>query len=131
MKETPLVKEIQLELSHGDTRLWRNNVGEAWAGQAHSSRGGGIIIPAPQRINFGLCVGSSDLIGLHSVVVTPSMIGMTVAIFCAVEVKVKRKAHERRAQEDYIGLVSKLGGRAGFATRIEEAIEVVEGYGKG
>src|SRR5271167_4918556 len=93
MSETDLRKRIQLEFSNNDTRLFRNNVGEAWVGEhiplrrGPHERGLTLELRNARRIQFGLAPGSSDLIGWRSVVVTAEMVGQRVAIFTGIEVK--------------------------------------------
>lgn len=56
MKESEIQARIRLALGEEhDLTLWRNNVGvaEMWSSAGKS-----------QRVQYGLCVGSSDLIGL-------------------------------------------------------------------
>jgi hypothetical protein len=120
--ETPVVKEIQLNLSRGDVRLWRNNVGEAWAGKGYATPSGGIVIPDPYRVNFGLCTGSGDLIGYRAVTITQDMVGCSVAVFTSLEVK---KPHGRivvkSAQKDFIQLIQSVGGIADVVRSTEDA----------
>lgn len=61
-----------------------------------------------------LCPGSSDLIGWTPVVITPDMIGKTVAVFTAIEVKVDAKKASGN-QADFIKAVAAAGGIAGVA----------------
>lgn len=56
MKESEIQARIRLALGEEhDVTLWRNNVGvaEMWSSAGKS-----------QRVQYGLCVGSSDLIGM-------------------------------------------------------------------
>lgn len=109
MTETELVRAIQLDLSTGDVRLWRNNVGLTQP-----------IVSSKRRVRYGLCPGSSDLIGLRSVVITGEMVGRRVGIFAAVEVKTEqgRATHE---QLSFIRVVQELGGLSGIARSIADA----------
>lgn len=50
-------------------RLFRNNVGEAWAGRGSKRPDGSVIIPDASRVVYGLCVGSSDHVGWTPVTV--------------------------------------------------------------
>ena len=71
-KETRLMKQGQVD--HGarrDVRLFRNNVGQAWQGrrlkyqpgQFHKVERGDVILSEARPVEFGLAVGSGDLIG--------------------------------------------------------------------
>jgi hypothetical protein len=62
-------------------------------------------------ISFGLCVGSSDLIGYTSKIITADMIGKTIAIFTAYEVK-KIGGKPTKEQQIFIDNVNKAGGVA-------------------
>jgi hypothetical protein len=125
MSETKLLKEIQATFSRGETRLWRNNVGEAWAGRAWRCADG-LIIKDPMRINFGLCPGSSDLIGFKSVRITQEMVGQDVAIFTAIEVKVPG-ARMRPGQDAFLTVLRGMGGVAGVARSVEDAGDILAG----
>ena len=125
MTETETQRRIQLALSDPDTRLWRNNVGAGWIGKATVESPGRVVLHGPRRITFGLAPGSSDLIGLRSVVVTPDMVGERVAIFCAVEVKTERGGATKE-QAAFIDTVQSLGGRAGIARSVADAKIVVD-----
>ena len=122
--ETKILKEIQIALSHGDTRLWRNNNGEAWAGYAIPAppryRPGAIVIERPVRVNFGLCAGSADLVGLRSVRVTQAMVGSYVAVFAGVEVK-SATGSVKPDQAAWVGFVEQAGGYGGIARSVEDA----------
>lgn len=114
MTEAALTREIQAALTDKDTRLWRNN-----CGVLIDSRG--------QHVAYGLAVGSSDLIGLRSVVILPEHIGSTLAVFCAVEVKLPGVRARPEHQRNYIDQVLRMGGRAGFASSVGEAGGVLSG----
>lgn len=123
MSETDLQRQIQIELSSNTTRLLRNNVGYAWQGGNFEIRDGKLVSGAARYIAFGLAPGSSDLIGPHSMLVTPAMVGQRIAIFAAVEVK--KKARRTPEQVRFVETMQNLGGLAGFARSVEEAREIV------
>jgi hypothetical protein len=110
MSETDLQRLIQVDAVDLTDRLWRMNVGNF-----ELKDGRRIVVGTP---------GMSDLIGFTSTIVTPDMVGQRIAIFTAVEVKTRggRTDPDRlRKQNLFIGIVQQLGGRAGFATSVEEA----------
>ena len=74
MSEQELQQRIRLELGRGPVRLWRNNVGAL-----RDQRG--------QLVSYGLCRGSSDLIGLRRLTIGPEHLGQNLAVFAAIEVK--------------------------------------------
>lgn len=68
---------------------------------------------------------SSDLIGIWPVTVTPEMVGQTLGVFFAVEVKApgwKFRQSDKRAvaQQNFLTWVSRHGGVAMFATKETE-----------
>ena len=100
---------------HG-MRLWRNNVGTAYRGVIERVPGG-ILIRRPQVIHFGLCVGSSDLIGYT--------MRDGVAVFTALEVK-GRRGRLTDEQERFIAKVLADGGIAGVVRSVEEALRLTK-----
>lgn len=115
MRETDLMREILLALSRAGARVFRNNVGvakyQADNGQMH-------------RVRYGLAPGSSDVIGLVPVTITPDMVGQQVAVFAAVEVKTAtgRLDPDQRA---FLDMVRAKGGIAGVARSVDEALALV------
>lgn len=124
MNETDLQRKIQAALSDSDTRLWRNTIGQAWVGNVTHCTNGDVLIRNPKRLAFGLAPGSSDLVGLRSVTITQDMVGMRLAVFCAVEVKSERGTVTAE-QQAFIDMVNGLGGLAGVARSIEDARQIV------
>lgn len=124
VSETDTQRLIQLELSSGSTRVFRNNVGHAWQGHTFTIYEGRLVRGAARNIAFGLAPGSSDLIGLKSVVITPDMVGRTVAVFTAIEVKDKRK-QPTTEQRSFLAMVNVMGGLGGVARSIDDAKRIV------
>jgi hypothetical protein len=111
MSEQQIQQQIRLALSRGDTRLWRNNTGTLLDRQG-------------RPVQFGLCKGSSDLIGLRSVTIGPEHVGQTMAVFCAVEVK-SATGRLTAEQAAFIEQVQAMGGLAGVARTVGEAASVL------
>jgi hypothetical protein len=111
MTEQELQQAIRLKLGIGPNRLWRNNTG---------------VLPDRQGrpVRFGLCPGSSDLIGLRSVTVTPDMVGQRLAVFAAVEVKAP-KGRLTEQQAHFLGFVEQMGGLSGVARSVEDAAAIL------
>src|SRR5690606_20465435 len=108
MKEQPVQQRVML-LSTGPTRLWRNNCGML---QDKTGR----------WVKFGVAnPGGSDLIGLHSVVITPEMVGQRVAIFTSFEVKPTKGGRVTDDQLRFIDLVKSFGGIAGVVRSQDDA----------
>lgn len=94
-----------------DVRLWRQNVGE------FQLRDGTFF-------RAGLCRGSSDFVGLHTVTITPSMVGRTVGVFFALELKKPGELPEDHQQE-WLDEIRDAGAIAGVATSVEDAEAVL------
>jgi hypothetical protein len=132
--EKTLINEIQLRLSALGARLFRNNVGQAWQGRVQKFTRPKTVTVGPndvllrnaRPVRFGLCTGSSDTIGWRPVVITPEMVGQTVAVFMALEVKTKGVATTKE-QQSFIQAVNKSGGIAAVVTSVNEAAEIIGG----
>ena len=107
MSEQTIQQQIRLACSRGATRLWRNNTGTL-----RDANG--------RPVTFGLCPGSADLIGFHTVTITPEMVGQTVAVFTAVEVKAP-KGRPTPEQTAFLDHVTAAGGLAGIARSVDDA----------
>lgn len=128
MSETTNQAAIRAALTAQGYRLWRNN-----RGALRDKRG------VPVRYGLGndsdaldKVLKSSDLIGWRPVVVTPDMVGQTVALFVTIEAKPDGwtmpvyardtdYAHAA-AQKRWIDMVVREGGEGGFM------IDPVRGY---
>lgn len=107
MSESELVCDIRLALSRGQVRLMRNNVG-----RLQDARG--------QYVQYGLGVGTSDLIGWRSFVIQPDDVGHKIATFCALECK-SPTGHTTDTQLAFIDTVLSSGGLAGVVRTVKEA----------
>jgi len=120
MSEHHTQQEIRLALSNGDSRVFRNNVGVGWTGTVKRLPGGRVLIEDARPLDAGLCKGSSDLIGWKSITVTPEMVGRSLAVFVAVEVK-GPKTRITPEQTNFIDRVISAGGLAGIARSVKDA----------
>ena len=109
--EAEIQKSVQLAISENGAVAFRNNSGTAWVGEITRFPNGDLVIKRPRVLHAGLCTGSSDLIGYHSIIVTPDMIGSKVAIFMAIECKTLRGRLSPK-QKNFLGRVSDAGGIA-------------------
>ena len=103
-----------LALSGAGCVVWRQNTGLAWVGQAFDLKQGGVMIQNPRRLHAGLCVGSSDIIGI-----APD------GRFLAVEVKTKT-GKVTKEQQRFIEAVKQHGGIAGVARSPAEALSMLD-----
>lgn len=114
MKESQIQNEIRAACNTGKTRAWRNNIGSAVI------HGG--------RVTFGIPgPGGSDLIGMHSMTITPEMVGGRVAVFTAIECK-SAKGKPTAEQASFINFVSAMGGIAGVARSSDEALNLISNF---
>jgi hypothetical protein len=105
--ETALQNEIRLELGKlKNIRMFRNNVGMI------------------NGVQFGLCVGSSDLIGFQSVTITPEMVGQKIAVFIALEIKTE-KGKVSPAQTKFCEMVARFGGKSAIVRSVDDAVKTL------
>ena len=107
MSEQRIQQEIRLAISHGDTKVFRNNTGTL-----RDQNG--------RPVQFGLCKGSADLIGWKRVTITPEMVGTQVAVFTSIEVKTAT-GRLRPEQQQWLDAVQAAGGIAGVARSVSDA----------
>lgn len=139
MREAPNQRGIWLALGVAGAIMFRVNSGKAWASAGPPKRltDGSIVLPAGSRpISLGLTLadgspvsGQADLQGYTSVVITPEMVGCTVAV--ATFIEVKRSDGKGRVSDDQRLFVDRMrlaGAIAGVAASPEEAQAIVKGY---
>jgi hypothetical protein len=126
LTEGEIQAAIRIDLGRDPTvRITRNSRGSAWHGTVRSKTQHTIILDHPRYVDFGLLIpGSSDLIGMRQVLITPDMVGTTVAIFTAIEVK-RPGAATAAEQTIFISSVKEFGGIAGIARSAEDARAIV------
>ena len=108
--EAYVQNKIRLAVGSGEVRLFRNNTGA-------------LLDMQGRLVKFGLCKGSSDLIGFKSVTITPDMVGQKIAVFSAIEVKDKGKATVE--QKNFINIINNAGGYAGVAKNVNDAKKIL------
>jgi hypothetical protein len=113
MTESDILRTIQLDLAHGPVRLLRNNVGALKAANG-------------QMVRYGCGgVGGSDLLGWRTITITPDMVGQSVAVFAAIEVKTPQ-GRVTPEQQNFIDRVAHFGGLAGVARSTEDARQILK-----
>jgi hypothetical protein len=128
MTEAAIMRAIMAEAPKHGARLFRNNVGQAWAGKlqqrssTHTEAFCSAVIIDPYPVHFGLCEGSSDLIGWMPVHWDATILD---AIFLAVEVKTPR-GRVSKEQQAFIDAVNKAGGIAGVCRSVEDFVELIK-----
>jgi VRR-NUC domain len=109
--EHEIQQRIRLACGRGAVRLWRNNTGA-------------LVDQQGRFVRFGLCKGSSDLIGLRSIEIRPELVGQRLAQFVALEVKTAQGVL-RPEQWAFLRLVQQLGGVAAPCRSVEEAEQLL------
>ena len=112
MGEHEIQQRIRLACGHGPVRLWRNN-------------SGALVDQQGRLVRFGLCKGSSDLIGLRTLEITPALVGQSIAQFVALEIKTAR-GDVRPEQRAFLQLVEQLGGLAAICRSVEAAEQALQ-----
>ncbi len=110
MYESEIQNKIRLKLSQLGFILFRNNVG-AWR---H---------PSGAWIKYGLCEGSSDLIGWRPLIITSDMVGSKIAQFVAIETKRPSKSRVSERQSHFVNVVQKNGGVGIIVSSIDDLKE--------
>ena len=122
-KETTLQRQILMALSEAGCVVWRLNTGVAYAGRVIHRAGQQVTLADARMIPFGLVVGGSDIIGIKPTIITADMIGQTIGVFTAIEVKTAT-GRVTKEQQTFIDAVCRAGGRAGIARSVDEALEI-------
>jgi len=138
--ETSLVKNFMMRASKLGSRLFRNNVGMGWAPAGRASNivavkrnqlvqchPGDVVVRKARPLHAGLAKGSSDLIGWTPVVVTEDMVGKTIALFTAGEVKTE-KGRATDEQKNFIETVKRHGGLADVIRTEDDLLTLLRSY---
>lgn len=119
--EKDIEKKITMSVQGAGSIVFKNNVGYAQKTDPNTGKS--------YWIRFGLCEGSSDLIGITPVKITPGMIGKTVGVFTAIEVKkdVKKSydKHRMDTQQRFIDFINRNGGFAFKSDDPDKATEEI------
>lgn len=113
--ETIIQNEIRLAATEHGARLFRNNVGIL-----KDARG--------NRVVYGLCPGSSDLVGWVSRYITTEDVGQRLALFTAVEVKTPAGRLTAK-QRNFLDAVQRAGGLAGVARARDDLAHILSTNG--
>ena len=125
MAEGDEMRLLMKEATRLGARLFRQQVGMGWIGKASrieqtkmiAVNPGDVVIKKARPFHSGF-PGWSDLGGWSPLVVTPEMVGQTIAVYTAAEIKVQSAVStEQRA---FLDAVRKAGGRAGVVRNIED-----------
>jgi hypothetical protein len=120
VKESLVLNQVRLAVQKLGTTLFRNTVGRF---EVFDKRNG-----QSRWVQAGLCVGSSDGIGLTEYTIKPEDVGRRVAVFTAIETKRPFGGRTTVEQQNFVQWVKESGGIAGFATSTEEAEKIIRDY---
>jgi hypothetical protein len=110
--------------SRPDTRCWRQNTAQGWAGNfLQRFPNGSVLIGNARPLHAGLFTGSADVIGIHSRTITMEDVGKTFGIFASIECKSPRGVASP-AQLIWRDVILQRGGIAGIVRSVEEAEEL-------
>lgn len=110
--ETAIVNDIMKALSRQGVTLFRNVRGMFLTPDGKRKVAAGLLAP-----------GASDLIGGTRVKITPEMVGRTVLILTALEIKTPT-GNASPAQRDFVAFIEENGGFAGIARNPQEAEKI-------
>lgn len=126
MLEDEVQQLVQIEAAKHKVILMRNNSGALKDASGRPVRYGLGNISKEQNDKMK----SSDLIGITEVVVTQDMVGKTLGVFTAIEVKREGwqyKGDEREvAQKNFIDWVKSRGGIAAFVCSVDTFISLMK-----
>lgn len=121
LSESDVQQYIQAQGPYHNCLLFRNNSG------ALQDKTGRLVRYGLGNVSAILnkTMKSSDLIGITTVVVTQDMVGKTVGIFTAIEVKAEswrpgKDKKREEAQANFINLVKLKGGISAFCRSVSE-----------
>ena len=119
--EKDIEKQIILAVQKLGSVVFKNNVGTAEKTDPNTGK--------KYWVRFGLCEGSSDLIGITPVTITQGMVGKRIGVFTAIEVKkdVKKgyNKHRMETQQRFIDFVNNKGGFAFKADDPDVAVSLI------
>lgn len=124
--EVSVQNQIRTDCGQGPTRLFRQESSFFYTGKPAKLKDGTNVLLHPRLVRVGFD-GQPDLGGWTTVVVTPEMVGQTIAI--AVQIEVKRPKKNKRSEEQvqFIDFAKGVGVRAGFARSVDEAKKIIDG----
>ncbi len=124
--EAQIMREVHSKTgSLPNVRMVRNNLGLAWVARGKPERTqGGVFLPGGVQYHFGLPPGSSDLIGIKKVHITPDMVGQDLGVLVSIEIKTPR-GRVAENQNDWLKMVTDFGGIGGVARSVEDAYKII------
>lgn len=126
----------QLLATRLGARLWRMNVGFGWIASPQDThkatkpvrvlmQPGDVLLRQARPFRAGV-EGMSDNGGFVPVVITPEMVGQTVAVSLWVEDK-QGSGRPSIEQKAFIGFLRRMGGRAGVSRSDDDTAAIIAG----
>jgi hypothetical protein len=126
MSEHALQNTIRNALA-GMCLLFRANVGKGWTGDAvRMPNGRDVLIRDARPFDTGLPPGFSDTFGLVPVTITQDMVGQTIGVFVAGEVKTPN-GRVTPQQQAFLDAIARNGGRAAVWRSVDDAMDTIKG----
>lgn len=130
MTEADIMRQMQIDASKLGARLFRQNTGLAWVGEAEVvrttrtilARPGDVVIRNGRAFHAGF-KGMSDLGGWVPITVTHEMAGLKLAVYTQVEVK--KNGRVTSEQTNWIDAVKAAGGRAGVVRTADDLASIL------
>ena len=130
MKESKIQNKVRVAASDLGTRLFRANVGRGWTGnKVRRNKDGSITIFDPRPFHTGLPEGFSDTFGFTPVTITKEMVGKTVPVFTAAEVKTKT-GRLRKKQKEFLEFCESMNCISGVVRSADDVIALISGAKK-
>jgi len=125
MRESTVTSHICLDAAQRGVDLWRNNVGGFYDNTGRFVRYGLGSFTEKDKCK------SSDYIGITPLFITPEHVGQIIGVFTAVEMKSsdwKFNSNDKHClyQRNFLDMVLKDGGYAGFATNIKDFRRIIK-----
>ena len=122
-RESDIQNAILIELSKQGTVAFRINAGSFWAGEILSNKDNMMLLKNPRKVQ-GAPEGTSDIIGITSIMITTAMVGSRVGVFTAIEVK-KPGQRPKPQQVKFLNVMKNMGAIAGLATSPGDAAMIL------
>jgi ribosomal protein S19 len=122
--ETKIQRQIMVQMSQSGATVFRNETGSFWTGKVIHKDNRTVTLANASMIPCGLCIGSPDIVGWKSLIVTEDMIGDKIAQFVGTEVKTKN-GRPTKEQINFINRLLDAGGIAGVARSPQDAVDLL------
>jgi hypothetical protein len=124
--ESQVEQEVAIAAMYFNCNLMRNNSG------AFKDATGRFVFFGLGNISAkrNKIIKSVDRIGIAKVLITPEMVGRTVGVFVALEIKEEawnenKKLDEHEiAQNNFLQLITSYGGIAGFVSKVDKLTDI-------